>query len=78
MLHDSPNIGSKKFFDAATEIVKVFKDRFEDAFSANNQKIVISISGESGSGKSTISYQLSKKLMSEFRGENIKVKLLFQ
>ncbi|MCK5312063.1 MAG: hypothetical protein KAJ62_08135 [Desulfobacteraceae bacterium] len=79
MLHDTPNIGSKKFFDAATEILKVFKKRFEDAFATNNQKIVISISGESGSGKSTISYQLSKKLMSEFRGvrKNINVKHLY-
>ena len=30
MLHDTPNIGSRKFFEATTEIVKVFKDKFKD------------------------------------------------
>jgi len=32
MLHDTPNIGSKKFFDAATKIIKVSRIKLRRLF----------------------------------------------
>ena len=79
MLHNTLNLGSKRFFDAATEIFNIFKNRFKETFLVNNRKMVISISGESGSGKSTIACQLSKRLMKDFMGgrKGINVKHLY-
>ncbi|MCP3888397.1 MAG: hypothetical protein GY702_05930 [Desulfobulbaceae bacterium] len=79
MLHDTPNIGSKKFYDAATEIIKIINCKLKNTLSVNNQKLVISISGESGCGKSTIAHQLSKRIMHDFRKikNDISVKHLY-
>ena len=78
MLHDSPNLGDQKYIDVAIKTVKAFKNRFAEKLSQQH-KLVIAISGESGSGKTTIAYQLSKQLMYEFKkeGNSINVKHLY-
>ncbi len=79
MLHDAPNIGSNKYIDAADAIINVFKNRLKVKLSSSPKKIVIAISGESGSGKTSISYQFCKQLMGRLskKGRSISIKHLY-
>jgi ABC-type dipeptide/oligopeptide/nickel transport system ATPase subunit len=67
MLHQSPASDKKnqrKFKSAAEKIWKTCWKRFEKTIEKDG-KLIIAISGESGSGKSSIAYYLCKLFMEE-------------
>lgn len=78
MLHDAPNLGSKKYMAAADLLTNFVQKRLEQEFSIAAKKIVIAISGESGSGKTSIAYQFCKQLMARFNnvGKSLSIKHL--
>lgn len=73
MLHSAPS-RDEKYKIAAERIWEAFFKEFEDA-EPRGQKVIIAISGRSGSGKSSVAYYLCQCFMQHWKN---KVKNVFQ